>query len=428
MDEPQTPDQAPIRIQVPDVGVVEFPAGTSQADMEAAISQAHDAKVKTRQASLPPRGLLDTALDIADALHAGGAMGIPDRASIQRLAQWLPGGEAAVGSTFGAIAGGTPGAVAMGAIGGGSGEAQKQLLNRAIGQPAPSSPMEAADAIRHQMVVQGAATATGEGIMTAAGRVAPWLMTKAAKPAEALLEDFRTTAPALAKTLLDNGVNVTRNGVEKLGTLLKAKQDELRAMLANSTETADKGNILAEVLPTASRIADQPAPQADLEAIGNQVQGFIDHPKYPGQTLSMPETQALKTGTYQKIAGSYGERGSATVEADKAIARGAKNEIVAAHPETAKLNADEANLMAARDAVAKQVGLAANRDPMGLAWVARNPETVMGWLLEKNPAVKSLVARGLYSAAGNVSGVPADIVRLIVHAVATAPSAVKGPQ
>jgi hypothetical protein len=370
---------------------------------------------------------LDTALDVADALHKGGAVGIPDRASIANLAKWLPAGEATVGGIVGAPAG-PAGAIGLAAVGGAAGEAQKQLLNRAVGQPAPASGIEAADAIKRQMEVQGAAAATGEGLMQLAGAAAPWLMTKAAKPAAGLLEDFRTTAPQLAKTLLDNGVNVTRNGVDKLTNLLKSTQGELKTLLANSTATADKSNILAEVLPTASRIADQPNPSSDLSAIGDQVQGFIDHPKYSGQTLTMPEAQALKTGTYQKIAGSYGERGSATVEADKAIARGVKNEINSKVPEAAGLNQQEATLMAARDAVAKQVGLAANRDPAGLAWVARNPETMMGWMLEKSPAVKSMIARGLYKSASDVTGVPADLIRLGVHSLASLPSMVGGSQ
>jgi hypothetical protein len=248
-------------------------------------------------------------------------------------------------------------------------------------------------------------------------------MTKAAKPSAALLEEFRTTAPKLAQTLLDEGVNVTRGGVAKLNGLLTASRDELRSMLADSTAAVPKSNVLAEVLPTADKLANQPNPIPDLEAVGKQVEGFVNHPKFTGSTLTPRELQELKTGTYQKLAGSYGERGSAVVETDKAIARGAKNEIEAAVPDAKALNQRQADLMAAKEAVAKQVGLAANRDPVSMAWIPNNANKVIAWVAEKNPAVKSLLARGLYTAAAASAGVPPWILKTAVHALVSAPVA-----
>lgn len=346
---------------------------------------------------------------------------------VARLLDWLP----AAGGIAGAMIGGGstletgPGAIAGAAagatFGGVAGESARQNINRLVGNPAPASMGEAATNMAVAGGLQGAGELVAGGIPAVAGKVAPWLMTKAAKPSAKLLEDFRTSAPKLAQTLLDEGVNVTRGGVAKLDALVSATRDQLKSLLADSAAQIPKSEIIAPVANVAMKVANQTDPMSDLAAIGKHVEGFANHPKFSGPTMTAQETQALKVGNYEKLRGSYGERGSAIEETDKAVARGAKEAIESRIASARALNQRDADLTVAREAVAKQVGLAANRDPGGLAWIAKNPQTMLTYVLEKSPAVKSMLARGLYKSVAAASGVPETLVRLAVHSLAGLP-------
>jgi hypothetical protein len=106
--------------------------------------------------------------------------------------------------------------------------------------------------------------------------------------------------------------------------------------------------------------------------------------------------QQLKQGTYRAISDrAYGEQGSASIEAQKALARGLKEEIAANVPEVRALNAEESKLLTALPLVERRVLMDANKNPAGLSWLARTPEAFAGFMLDRSPLFKSLVARML---------------------------------
>jgi len=129
----------------------------------------------------------------------------------------------------------------------------------------------------------------------------------------------------------------------------------------------------------------------------------------------------LKTGTYRQLAGKYGELKSATIEAQKGLARGLKEEIAAEVPEVSALNAQEGKLLQAADVVGRRIALTGNRDPIGFAWVTHNPITFLTALADRSPMFKSLLARGAYGAAGSVSKVSPQLIRAAVLATAQSP-------
>jgi hypothetical protein len=250
-------------------------------------------------------------------------------------------------------------------------------------------------------------------------KAAPWLMQKALKPTATMLNEYKTTAPKLVQTLLKEGVSVTEGGVARLQKLFDATNDEIRAAVAGATGQIQKTNVAARVLPTANKLAQQTNPTKDLAAVANNVEEFLNHPVYAGPTLSVPEAQAMKIGTYKQIGKKYGEIGSADIETQKALARGLKEEIADEVPGIAGMNTRDSELMAALDAVGRRAAFAANRDPVGFAWVAQHPATFLAALFDRSPAVKSLVARGLYSQAGIVGKVSPQFIRLAVAGLAT---------
>ncbi len=223
--------------------------------------------------------------------------------------------------------------------------------------------------------------------------------------------------PKIVQTLLDEGVNVSPKGVERLDLLLSEKNAEIAEAVANAPGLIPKERVAAQVLPVAQRLARQVNPTADLEAVGSTIGEFLQHPTTPG-ALTVPEAQAMKIGTYAQIGKNYGKLSSATVEAQKALARGLKEEIVAEAPQVAGLNAAESRLILAREAVGRRVALSGNRDPVGFAWVAGHPMTFLAALIDRAPAVKSMLARGMYNSAAGAAKVSPQLIRAAVVALA----------
>jgi hypothetical protein len=324
----------------------------------------------------------------------------------------------AAGAVLGSIAG-PPGA----AIGGAVGSLAKQVID-----PQHTSGLDAAIEVGKDAAMQGAFQKGGEIVGAGMQRAAPWLMQKALKPAAPLIEEYRTSGPKIVRTLLDEGVNVTAGGLERLQSLLKQTNDEIRQLVSNAPGSVTKKNVAARVLPVAAKRAQQTNPTKDLQAIGDTVEEFIKHPVIKGPTLTIPEAQAMKQGTYATIGKKYGEVSSAEIEAQKALARGLKEEVADAVPEVSKLNLRDSELMAATDAVGRQVAVAGNKDPVGFAWVTQNPTTFLASLIDRNPVIKSMLANGMWKNAARVAKVSPDVIRAAVVALTTRDSDAPPPQ
>lgn len=339
------------------------------------------------------------------------------------------------GGALGGAVGGVPGAMIGGAAGRGYQQltqnwdqilpalrdlattrtTQPEAVTRGAVQGMDTGIVDAGTSGAIQGAVQGAGTLLSKGMTTAA----PWLMQTALKPTKALLEEYRTTGPALATTLLNEGVNVTPGGLQKLGVLLDANN----AAISDAVRTAPpvnipKPTIAARALTTAGKLAQQTNPTSALEALRDTVTEFLDHPVYKGD-LSVPDAQAMKVGTYKAIGDRYGELSNASVETQKALARGLKEEVAAAVPGISDMNARDSQLMAGLDAVGRRVAQAGNVDPVGFAWAAvHRPASFVAAMIDRNAAVKSLIARGMWDQAGRVAGVAPNLIRTAVAAVA----------
>lgn len=344
----------------------------------------------------------------------------------------LAGVGGAIGGTLG-LAGGPLTAAGGAVIGGAAGESVRQLTNRFTGRaPAPTSATEATTGIVGQGALQGGAQALGGVAAPIAGRAAQKLMTSALKPAYRGVESAvkKAEMPRVIKTLLDNGVNVTAGGIQKINRLLSATNTEIKDILATSKGVVYPENVIAATGDVARKAASQVASLGDEAAVASVVDDFATRkagaPNYPLTPISVQRAQELKQGTYQAIGQrGYGEVKGAAMEAEKALARGLKEGIeegvtdVSARGRIKGLNATEGALIEAKDAIAKRVAAAANRDVAGLAWVTSNPGMFMAFLLDRSPAVKSMLARGLYQSAAKAARVPEHLIRLAVTTLAT---------
>lgn len=188
---------------------------------------------------------------------------------------------------------------------------------------------------------------------------------------------------ALVKTGLSEKIPVSGAGYQKavsatdqlnqqIADMIQQKSDMLGAVI-NPESAASR---IEEVRPTFQK---QVNPETDLTALEQAKQEFLrQHTTYApytkirpsveegagfipvgeGQTpiiqsLMPAEAQEIKKGTYVQLRKKYGEIGSASVEAQKSLARGLKEDLVKMFPDLAKLNAKDSALINLEQELAK---------------------------------------------------------------------------
>lgn len=255
-----------------------------------------------------------------------------------------------------------------------------------------------------QKGVQTAAGAAGGALPAAASVASDFLLGKgsrrvmqsAIKPS---ITEPQSKVDRAITTMLDNGINVTPGGMNKLRGMGNAANAEVAAALAPSTAQIDPNAVAARLADTNQRFASQVAPQSDLAAIDSVRNDFMNHPQVPGSTMPVQLAQALKQGTYQQLRDKYGELGSASTEAQKALARGLKEEIETAVPGVIDPNARAAEIWNALSVAKRRAMVAGNNNPLGLAaMVIGHPAAAAATTLDRSTWVRSLLARGMNNA------------------------------
>ena len=165
--------------------------------------------------------------------------------------------------------------------------------------------------------------------------------------------------------------------------------------LANSNATAQKPDVLNRLYDVMDRVERQATPQSDIKNVQSAWNDFSQHPLIPGNDIPVQLAQDIKRGTYRQIRDKYGEQGAASVEAQKAIARGLKEEIAKAVPEIGPLNARESELLNALKLVERRAAIEGNKNPVGLMPLTNNPAMAGAFLADRSALVKSLLARAI---------------------------------
>ena len=226
------------------------------------------------------------------------------------------------------------------------------------------------------------------------------LMQSAVKPT---LPDIQKGKAARAiETMLKEGVNPTKGGVEKLRGMADDITPQIEKAIEGSTARINKGAVADRLRQTARQASDQVNPAADIKAIENAWTEFMSHPQLAGGAdMSVQRAQAIKQGTYRALGNKpYGELQGASTEAQKALARGLKEEISQAVPEVASLNARQSELINALNVTERRALMDLNKNPMSLSLLAPNKAALAAFLADKSALFKSLLARSLYSGGG----------------------------
>lgn len=310
---------------------------------------------------------------------------------------------------------------------------------------------------------RGVGLVTGAGLAGPAARVparvlrpvaqrsARALYQSALKPTKSVLKDVRVPRgagpDAARQTLVETGLReripISSAGAKKVESLIDSLNEKVQAKLDEATsagKTIDPSAVEREIAAVAKDFTDQVNAQPDLAAIETVKQNFrtnpnIEQPIYPVESeaaalqrhlqaggspksFSPPKpemapgpvpvatAQRMKTNTYKGLRGKYGVERGATIEAEKAGARGLKEQIEVQAPEVAADNARVGSVIPLEEAIADAMRRRGNYGIFGLTpVVASIPAVTQGnyWPLlasmaDRMPGAMSSAAIRLYGA------------------------------
>ena len=325
------------------------------------------------------KGAATLARPVADLIALGIGMSPQDvdeeltpRSTAERVAKYgtvaagiVPAAVTAPVATAGAMVGGTVGGAAGQYAGQKMGltPAQSQVLGDVGGL---------AGGAAGSMAAPGAARLAGRVALL--GKTPEGAYESALKPSTTMTQDERQAA---VKTGLENEIPVSKGGVEKINSLIESLNQKIADTLAADPNRPIDPNAVATRADAArTKFANQVNAQGDLNAIEASRQQFLKEQGAPtnmqgeitglAPNMGAAQAQAMKQGTYRVLAGKYGEQGSAAVEAQKALARGLKEEIATQFPEISTLNASESKLLDLQPVLERAVNRISNHQLIGI--------------------------------------------------------------
>ena len=280
-----------------------------------------------------------------------------------------------------------------------------RMAKERVAPPGASTERQMAGAGVHEAINQApqflgplaskAATGAG-GAVTSTAR---GLMQSALKPKESALLSGK--ADRAIDTMFEQGLNVSPGGVQTMQGKIASLNSQIAARIAGSPATVNKAAVAARIQPLLQKFMKQVNEADDIAAIQKAHDGFINHPLLTGADMPVQLAQEMKQGTYRALGDkSYGEQKSTSIEAQKALARGLKEEIAKAVPEVHQLNAQESKLLDALSVSERRVMMEANNNPIGFGWLTTDPVRFAGWMADRSGMFKSIVARMLNKAGG----------------------------
>jgi hypothetical protein len=232
-------------------------------------------------------------------------------------------------------------------------------------------------------------------------------------------------ARALVQTGLRERIPVTEGGLDKTTGLVNGINQDISSKVQGSPFQVDPNRVARRVDDIMPKFQEQVNPERDVKALqGARAEYLRQHttnapfseirPGTEEETGNLVPTgrtgytpivhlvpadaaQAEKVGTYRQLAGKYGELGNADVEAQKALARGNKEELGAGIPWIQPLNEREGKLLDLQAPLERAVRRNANRDNIPIGGTAVS----LAKKVFDNPGLQSHAALALHGAAEN---------------------------
>jgi hypothetical protein len=241
-----------------------------------------------------------------------------------------------------------------------------RFIGNAIGQVGTGAIVGEAAAPVADAVAQ--ATGKGAGRAVLLGKTPEEAYESALKPSTTLPQAQRS---AIVQTGLSKEIPVSKSGMDKIGELIDSYNQQIKDEInADPTRPIDPNKVATRADQAKAKFANQVNAGGDLSAIDASKQQFLNEQGATPGKLAPPmnaaDAQAMKQGTYQVLRGKFGEQGSAAVEAQKALARGLKEEIATQFPEISNLNANESRLLDLQPVLERAVNRISNHQLIGI--------------------------------------------------------------
>jgi len=301
----------------------------------------------------------------------------------------------AIGATAGALLAPEAALPAIGyaALGGAAGETARQGMLAGTDDPeAPKSIGQAAANIGESGAMQGAMEAGGRAIAWPIEKLASKFLSPAAiyarelKPSTSLKP---AEAAARVQTGLDQGIPVSGEGYQQAGQRasdLTGQMDSIvrtspqaQAAIVNPVDIAQRLDALQMDSPwakqalNASDLASLKQAKIDYLTKHGAVFDSSGNMTTPPRMMTPVEALEEKQATYQVNRQKYNAAqqggspvGAATDAAEKTLARGAKDQLVALYPELQGLGQQAGDMIDLEDSLRKFVGRERNRNSVGL--------------------------------------------------------------
>jgi len=223
-------------------------------------------------------------------------------------------------------------------------------------------------------------------------------------------------ADVAVQTLLENNMNVTKDSVSAMKNKIDALNEQIASKLEPATGTVSKIDVVNYLDTLRAKKAKQTNPASDLAAIDKVAQEFMQYNKplieTPTQAIPVQLAQELKQGTYSGLKGKYGQLGSTEIEAQKALARGLKEQIAGSVENIGALNKQESKLLDTLSVTERRIMMDLNKDPISLGWLANNPAATVGFMATRSPKFKSILANVLYRVGGGQTAKPSGLMSI----------------
>ncbi len=193
--------------------------------------------------------------------------------------------------------------------------------------------------------------------------------------------------------MLDKNVPISERGIDKLQTIKNDLNSKISNTIANSNKTVKISDIKNSFNETMKKYEGMP--KSDLDLIRKEFNSFLSHPMAKGRTeIPIQDAQKLKQGFYRSVDKKYGQEGTGTDAAQKAIALALKEDIATKTPEVIKWNKEESRLLRTLPILQRRVILEGNRNILGLKGLRlRQPATFAAMMMDESGVFKGFIAR-----------------------------------
>jgi hypothetical protein len=241
-----------------------------------------------------------------------------------------------------------------------------RFIGNAVGQVGTGAILGEAAGRMVAPTAEAARSTVGRALLL--GKTPEGAYESALKPSTTLSQAERDAA---VRTGIDNELPVSKAGVQKLYDLVDDYNQKIAGEInSDPTRPIDPNKVATRADLAKAKFSNQVNAGGDLSAIEASRQQFLQEqgatPSDPAPPMGAAKAQAMKQGTYQVLKGKFGEQGSASVEAQKALARGLKEEIANQFPEISNLNASESRLLNLQPILERAVGRVSNHQLIGI--------------------------------------------------------------